>query len=163
MREVLSSIIVPVPIEVAWEVYLDFNSWGLRSNFYESIEWLNGKPWQQHSRARLQQLWPTPQSVLIRILQSHRPDLLSALYHANGLTSTKTVRFHSRDRESTEVKIQTECIGESLDQAIIDADIVLRELYDRSLKDFAAECLARIGRAPESSQQAPPDKREKSA
>src|SRR3569833_650434 len=152
MREVLTSIIVPVPVEVAWDIYLDFNSWGLRSNYYESIEWLSGKPWQQHSRARLQQLWPTPQSVLIRILQSHRPVLLSALYHANGLTSTKVVRFHSRDRESTEVKIQTECIGESLDQAIIDADVILRELYDRSLKDFADECAVRCGRTPESAQ-----------
>lgn len=163
MREILSSIIVPVPIDVAWEVYLDFNSWGLHGKYYESIDWISGKPWQQHSRARLHQLWPTSQKVLVRILQSHRPDLLSALYHANGLTSTKTVRFHSRDRESTEVKIQTECIGESLDQAIIDADVVLRELYDQQLKDFAAECMARSGRTPGSAQTLPLTNREKTA
>jgi hypothetical protein len=148
MREVLSSIIVPVPVEVAWEVYLDFDSWGLRSNFYERIEWLTGKPWQQHSRARLHQLWPTPQTVLLRILQAQRPYLLSALYHANGLTSTKSVRFHARALDSTEVQIQTECLGESLDPVIAEADVVLRKLYEQALKDFADECLTRAARTP---------------
>ena len=163
MREVLSSIIVPVPIEVAWEVYLDFESWGLRSNFYQRIEWLSGRPWHQHSRARLHQLWPTEQTVLLRVLQVHRPDLLSALYHANGLTSTKTVRLHSRDLDSTEVQIQTECLGESLDPAITKADVILRKLYEQSLKDFAAECLARMSRAPAPENPAKAEKREKSA
>jgi hypothetical protein len=163
MREVLCSIIVPVPIEVAWEVYLDFESWGLRSNFYDRLEWLNGKPWHQHSRARLHQLWPTPQTVLLRILQVQRPNLLSALYHANGLTSTKTVRLHARATDSTEVQIQTECLGESLDQAIIHADVILRKLYEQALKDFAAECLCRVGRAPKIETPDNPEKREKSA
>jgi hypothetical protein len=148
MREILSSVVVPVSTEVAWEVYLDFDSWGLRSGFYERIEWLSGKPWHQHSRARLHQLWPTPQVVLVRVLQAHRPDLLSALYHANGLTSTKSVRFHSRDDDSTEVQIQTECLGEALNPAVIEADVILHKLYEQSLRDFAAECLTRIGRNP---------------
>lgn len=150
MREVLSSVVVPVSIDVAWDTYLDFESWGLRGGFYDRIEWLSGKPWQQHSRARLHQLWPTPQIVLVRVLQSHRPDLLSGIYHANGLTSTKSVRFHSRDQQSTEVKIQTECLGEALDQAVISADVVLRKMYEQSLKDFAAECIARSSRHPQS-------------
>jgi hypothetical protein len=163
MREVLSSIIVPVPVEVAWTVYLDFDSWALRGKFYDHIEWLNGKPWHQHSRARLHQLWPAPQTVLIRILQVHRPNLLSALYHANGVTSNKVVRFHSRDKDSTEVQIQTECLGESLDQAVIQADVILRQMYEEQLKDFASECMIRIGRAPESDRPKAPDQRERSA
>ena len=161
MREVLSSIIVPVSIDVAWEVYVDFESWGLRSKFYDRIEWLSGKPWHPHSRAKLHQLWPTEQVVLLRVLQVHRPDLLSALYHASGLTSTKTVRFHSRDHNSTEVQIQTECLGEALDPAILHADLVLRKLYEQSLKDFAAECLARVGHSPTAEDL--PSKREKTA
>jgi hypothetical protein len=163
MREVLSSIIVPVPIEVAWDVYLDFESWGLRSKFYDRLEWLNGKPWHQHSRARLLQLWPSPQTVLLRVLQVHRPNLLSALYHANGLTSTKTVRLHARAVDSTEVQIQTECLGESLDQAIIQADVVLHRLYEQSLKDFAVECLSRDVRSPKAEVADTSEKREKSA
>jgi hypothetical protein len=163
MREVLSSIIVPVPIEVAWDVYLDFESWGLRSKFYDRLEWLTGKPWHQHSRARLHQLWPSPQTVLLRVLQVHRPNLLSALYHANGLTSTKTVRLHARAIDSTEVQIQTECLGESLDQAIIQADVVLHTLYEQALKDFAFECLSRNARSPKAEVADTSEKREKSA
>ncbi len=163
MREILSSIIVPVPIDVAWTAYLDFESWALRSKLYDRIEWLSGKPWHQHSRARLHQLWPSPQTVLIRVLQVHRPDLISALYHANGLTSNKSVRFHSRDKDSTEVQIQTECLGENLDQAVVEADVILRQMYEVQLKDFAAECLLRTGRAPEADRLNVDDRREKSA
>jgi hypothetical protein len=163
MREVLCSIIVPVPIEVAWEVYLDFESWGLRSNLYARLEWLSGRPWHQHSRARLHQLWPAPQTVLLRILQVQRPNLLSALYHANGLTSTKSVRLHARAADSTEVQIQTECLGESLDQAIIQADVVLRQIYEKSLQDFANECLSRTGCAPKTDTQNSKPPRERSA
>jgi hypothetical protein len=163
MREVLSSIIVPVPIDVAWTVYLDFESWALHGKLYDHIEWTNGKPWHQHSRARLHQLWPSPQTVLVRVLQVHKPDLLSALYHANGLTSNKVVRFHSRDKDSTEVQIQTECLGENLDQAVVQADVVLRQMYEEQLKDFAAECMTRTGRAPEADRTKSSGQREKSA
>jgi len=148
MREVLSRVIVPVPIEVAWEVFLDFESWGMRKKIYDKLDWLNGRPWQQHSRARLRQLWPDPQIVLIRVLQSHPPDLLSALYHANGVTSTKNVRFRAMDAHTTEVQIQTECLGESLDSATASADVTLKKIYDLTLEDYSMECRTRSLRLP---------------
>ncbi len=148
MQEIVSAIVVPVPIEFAWDVFLDFESWGMRRKIYDRLEWLNGLPWQQHSRARLHQIWPYEQTVLIRVMQSHRPDLLSSLYHANGLTSTKNVRFHALDLKTTEVKIETELLGEALDPEVAIVDDMLRKVYEQTLADYAAECCARVGLCP---------------
>ncbi len=163
MQEIVSSVLVPVPIDFAWDVFMDFESWGMRRNIYDRLEWLNGAPWQQHSRARLHQIWPYEQNVLIRVMQSHKPDLLSSLYHANGLTSTKHVRFRSMDANTTEVKIETELLGEALDPEVAIVDEMLRKVYEQTLADYAAECRSRYGLPPVAENAENPEQREKSA
>ncbi len=139
-------------MDVAWDIFLDFESWGMRRKIYERIEWISGAPWAQNSRARLHQLWPVKQTVLIRVMQSHKPDLLTALYHAGGLTSTKHVRLRMIDTRMTEVKIETEILGESLDPELELVDEMLRLVYEQTLADFADECRARYGQLPERAQ-----------
>ncbi len=99
----------------------------------------------------------------MRILQNHPPQLLSALYHAGGLTSTKNVRFHQMDEHTTEVQVQTECLGEALDPAIAEADRVLRQVYELTLADYAEECARRMAQMPPSSVRTPENLKDRSA
>lgn len=163
MQEIVSAIVVPVPIELAWDVFMDFESWGMRRKIYDQLEWLQGLPWQQHSRARLRQLWPYEQNVLIRVMQSHKPDLLSSLYHANGLTSTKNVRFHALDERTTEIRIETELLGEAIEPEVAIVDDMLRKVYEQTLADYAAECRLRFTQGPRSETPENPNHHGKSA
>ncbi len=124
---------------------------------------LDGEPWRQHSRARLHQLWPCEQNVLIRVVQVIAPELLTSLYHANGLTSTKHVRLRLLDASHTEVRIETEVLGEALDPQVKVVDEVLRRIYDTTLQDYANECRVRDGQIPRSQLAETPDQRGKSA
>jgi hypothetical protein len=106
------SVIVPVPLEVAFKAFQDLDRL-LHRGIYTEALWVEGKPWQVGSRLRYVIVRPVEATVSAVVTLITPPRAVSLLNHALGVTAEQHVYFTPEPKGSARVRMTLELIGKS--------------------------------------------------
>jgi hypothetical protein len=127
------SVTVPVPIDAAFQAFLDLERL-LHRGIYEDASWVEGAPWQVGSRVRYVISRPVPATISGVVTSISAPRAVSLLNHALGITTEQNVSFGPDLNGGTRVRMTMDLIGQSSelsDQAVVDAvTFVTRDALD---------------------------------
>lgn len=132
------SVVVPVSADSAFRAFSDLNRL-LDRGIYDSVSWVEGKPWTIGSRIRYLVPKPVQGTIHAVITAYEAPEFTALIYHAFGITAEQQVTF-SKTRKGTNVQLVLEFVGSSID---LPDDLVRQSItfYARDALDtMAALC-----------------------
>jgi hypothetical protein len=106
------SVIVPVPVDVAFKVFQDLDRL-LHRGIYTEASWIEGKPWQVGSRLRYVIVRPVETEISAVVTLITPPRAVSLLNHALGVTAEQHVSFSPESKGSARVRMTLELVGKS--------------------------------------------------
>jgi hypothetical protein len=118
-------VVVPVPVEVAFQAFLDLERL-LNRGVYDEASWTEGIPWQVGSRIRYVIVKPVQATVTAVVTAIHPPHSISLLNHGLGVTAEQNVYFNPNIKGGTIIRVSMDLIGKAF------------ELSDSSLADAAS-------------------------
>lgn len=127
------SVTVPVPVDTAFQAFLDLERL-LHRGIYEEAAWVEGGPWQVGSRVRYVISQPVRATVSGVVTSISPPRAVSLLNHALGITTEQHVSFGPDLKGGTRVRMTMNMIGKSselTESAVRDAvTFITRDALD---------------------------------
>ena len=127
------SVTVPVPVDAAFQAFLDLERL-LHRGIYDEASWVEGAPWQVGSRVRYVISQPVRATISGVVISISAPRAVSLLNHALGITTEQHVSFGPDLKGGTRVRMTMDLIGESSElseKAVLDAvTFVTRDALD---------------------------------
>jgi hypothetical protein len=98
------------PLETVFAIYVDTDRWRNR-NLFGDIRWVQGKPWEEGSRLRIETLSPI-RSTVDQVVQHFEPKR-SVVYlsHVFGVTCETRVTFTPVSESQTAINVGMELVG----------------------------------------------------
>jgi hypothetical protein len=97
-------------LDTVLSVYTDIERWQNR-NIFGEIRWVQGKPWEEGSRLRIETLTPVKTSI-DQVVQHFTPgESVSYLSHVLGLTCETRVTFLAVSPQRTLIRVSMQMIG----------------------------------------------------
>jgi len=136
-------VVVPVPIEAAFQAFLDLERL-LHRGIYDEASWTEGTPWQVGSRLRYVLVQPIQGTVTAVVTSINPPRSISLLNHGLGITAEQHVYFSPDPKGGTRVRVTMDLIGESrelpADSMLDAATFILKD----ALGTVVALCQRRV-------------------
>jgi len=135
-------IVLNCPLKIAFAVYADVDRWRNR-NLFGEIRWVQGKPWEEGSRLRIETTTPI-RATVDQVVQSFKPnESASYLSHVLGITCETRVTFTAVSARQTAINVAMQLVGTAsrvlsfaLEPAITKAT---RGFFEELRKDCEAE------------------------
>jgi hypothetical protein len=103
-------IVLKSPLDTVFSIYVDIDRWRNRNVFGE-IRWVQGKPWEEGSRLRIETLKPVRANVE-QVVQHFIPkDSVSYLSHVFGMTCETRVIFTPVSSSQTAIHVVMNLVG----------------------------------------------------
>ncbi len=130
------SVVVPVPVELAFRAFSDLERL-LHRGIYAEASWIEGNPWQVGSRTRYVVSQPVNATISAVVTSCNPPRFIALLNHALGITAEQQVTFVPSPSRGTSVRMIVDFVGKSPD---LPEDVVRRaiEFYTRDALDTVA-------------------------
>jgi hypothetical protein len=101
---------VNCPLDTVFSIYIDVDRWRNRSLFGE-IKWVQGDPWKEGSRLRIETLKPIRANV-DQVVQHFAPkESVSYLSHVFGITCETRVIFTRLSVSQTAINVVMNLVG----------------------------------------------------
>jgi hypothetical protein len=103
-------IVMNCPLAKVFAIYTDIERWRYRSVFGD-IRWVQGTPWEEGSRLRIETRVPVP-SVVDQVVQHFEANRsVSYLSHVFGITCETRVVFVAVSEQQTAVNVRMQLVG----------------------------------------------------
>ena len=110
MKSFAFQIVLNCPLEKVFGIYLDTDRWRNR-NLFGDIRWVQGAPWEEGSRLRIETRVPI-RSTVDQVLQHFEPNRkVVYLSHVFGVTCETRVAFASVSADQTAIDVGMQLIG----------------------------------------------------
>jgi hypothetical protein len=106
------SVTVPVPVDVAFQAFQDFERL-LHRGIYDEALWVEGAPWQVGSRLRYVIVQPVRTTISAVVTSISPPRAMSLLNHGLGITVEEHVYFGPDLKGGTRVRLTMDFVGKS--------------------------------------------------
>ena len=106
------SVTVPVPVDAAFQAFLDLERL-LHRGIYDEASWVEGAPWQVASRLRYVLAKPIQCTISAVVSSISPPRAISLLNHGLGVTAEQNVSFGPDLKGGTRVRMTVDLIGTS--------------------------------------------------
>jgi hypothetical protein len=127
-------IVLNCPLETVFAIYLDTERWCNR-NLFGEIRWVQGKPWEEGSRLRIETRTPI-KTTIDQVVQHFRAnESVSYLSHVLGITCETRVTFTSVSRSQTALYVMMQLVG-TASRAL---DFALAPAITKATKGFFEE------------------------
>lgn len=103
-------LVLDCPLELVFSIYTDIDRWQNR-NLFGEIRWVQGNPWEEGSRLRIETRFPVRSSVDQVVQQFSRNDSVAYLSHVWGITCETRVRFAMISAKQTKIYIEMNILG----------------------------------------------------
>ncbi|MGC1452194.1 MAG: hypothetical protein WA830_19355 [Candidatus Sulfotelmatobacter sp.] len=141
-------VVLNCPLETVFAIYIDTDRWRNR-NLFGDIRWVQGKPWEEGSRLRIETRVPI-RSDVDQVVQHFRAnDSVSYLSHVLGMTCETRVTFTTVSARETAINVSMQLVGttsRSLGFALAPA---ITKATKGFFEDLRKECEAAAPRASE--------------
>jgi hypothetical protein len=148
-------IVLNSPLNTVFAIYVDTDRWRNR-NLFGDIRWVQGKPWEEGSRLRIETRIPIPSTVdqVVQVFEPHRKVVY--LSHVFGITCETRVTFTPVSETQTAIDVAMELVGTTsralgfaLEPAIMKATKGFFEELRRDCELAALEAGSRDATKPE--------------
>jgi len=103
-------LVLDCPLETVFSIYVDTERWRNR-NLFGEIRWVQGRPWEEGSRLRIETRTPI-RSTVDQVVQHFTPnESVSYLSHVIGITCETRVTFTRTSDRQTAVNVVMQLIG----------------------------------------------------
>lgn len=103
-------IVLQCPLETVFSIYVDTDRWRNR-NLFGDIRWVQGKPWEEGSRLRIETRVPI-RSTVDQVVQHCSPnESVSYLSHVFGMTCETRVIFTRVSDRETAINVVMHLVG----------------------------------------------------
>jgi hypothetical protein len=103
-------VVLNCPLETVFSIYSDVDRWRNR-NLFGDIRWVQGKPWEEGSRLRIETRIPI-RSTIDQVVQHCTPnESVSYLSHVFGMTCETRVIFTAVSAHQTAINIVMHLVG----------------------------------------------------
>lgn len=103
-------IVLKCPLETVFSIYVDTDRWRNR-NLFGDIRWVQGKPWEEGSRLRIETRVPIRSNV-DQVVQHCSPnESVSYLSHVFGMTCETRVIFTAVSVHETVINVVMQLVG----------------------------------------------------
>jgi hypothetical protein len=103
-------IVLQCPLETVFSIYVDIDRWRNR-NLFGDIRWVQGKPWEEGSRLRIETRVPV-RSTVDQVVQHCSPnESVSYLSHVFGMTCETRVTFTRVSVRETAINVVMQLVG----------------------------------------------------
>ena len=103
-------VVLNCPLETVFSIYVDTERWRNR-NLFGDIRWVQGKPWEEGSRLRIETRVPIRSSV-DQVVQHFTPnESVSYLSHVFGITCETRVIFTAVSVRQTAINVVMQLVG----------------------------------------------------
>ena len=127
-------IVLKCPLETVFAIYVDTERWRNR-NLFGEIRWVQGKPWEEGSRLRIETRTPI-KTTIDQVVQHFRAnESVSYLSHVLGITCETRVTFTSISRGQTALNVMMQLVG-TASRAL---DFALAPAITKATKGFFEE------------------------
>jgi hypothetical protein len=133
MQSFSFQLVLDSPLDTVFAIYTDTDRWRNR-NLFGDIRWVQGKPWEEGSRLRVETLKPIRSNVdqvLIKFVPREKVVYLS---HVFGITCETSVTFVASGGQ-TGINVGMELVGK-LSQAL---GFAIEPAIEKATKGFFAE------------------------
>ena len=103
-------VAVEAPLSTIFSLYSNLEWWRSRSIFSD-VRWVQGEPWEEGSRMRLESRTPVKATVDHVILEFNRGESAVYLSHVLGITCETRVKFIARSTTHTTIQVQMQLLG----------------------------------------------------
>lgn len=110
MQSFAFQIVLNSPLETVFAIYVDTDRWRNR-NLFGDIRWVQGKPWEEGSRLRIETRSPIPSTVdqVVQVFEPKRKVVY--LSHVFGITCETRVTFTPLSPMQTAINVGMELVG----------------------------------------------------
>src|SRR5580700_11566332 len=134
-------VVLDCPIEMVFAIYTDVERWCNR-NLFGEIRWVQGEPWKEGSRLRIETRSPIRTSI-DQVVQHFTPnESVSYLSHVLGITCETRITFTPVSPSQTAVNVVMQLVGtasRALDFALAPAITkATREFFEELRKECEA-------------------------
>jgi hypothetical protein len=103
-------VVLNCPIETVFAIYVDVDRWQNR-NIFGEIRWVQGKPWEEGSRLRIETVKPI-RSHVDQVVQTFVPQQrVVYLSHVFGITCETRVTFIAASATQTAINVGMQLVG----------------------------------------------------
>jgi hypothetical protein len=103
-------IVLNCPLETVFAIYVDTERWCNR-NLFGEIRWVQGKPWEEGSRLRIETRSPIRTSIDQVVQHFKANESVSYLSHVIGITCETRVTFTPVSASQTAVNVVMQLVG----------------------------------------------------
>jgi hypothetical protein len=103
-------VVMKCPRETVFSIYADVDRWQNR-NLFGEIRWVQGNPWEEGSRLRIETLTPI-RTTVDQVVQHCAPnESVSYISHVIGITCETRVTFTVISPDETAVNVVMQLVG----------------------------------------------------
>ena len=149
-------VVLECPLETVFAIYVDTERWCNRNVFGE-IRWVQGKPWEEGSRLRIETRIPV-KTTIDQVVQHFTPfESVSYLSHLLGITCETRVWFTRLSPQQTAINVVMQLVGTVTRSLGFAIEPVITKATKGFFEELRKECEAAHKNAVERmAEQAPP-------
>jgi hypothetical protein len=143
MQSFQFQVVLECPVETAFAVYTDIERWRNR-NVFGDIQWVQGKPWEEGSRLRIETRVPLRSSI-DQVVQHFSPlESVSYISHVLGITAETRVTFQRVSNRQTTIHVGMHLVGTVSRSLGFAIEPVIAKATKGFFEELRRECEAEI-------------------
>jgi len=141
-------VVLNSPLATVFAIYVDTDRWRNR-NLFGDIRWVQGKPWEEGSRLRIETRSPI-RTTVDQVLQHFEPER-SVVYlsHVFGITCETRVTFTADSETQTVINVGMELVGATSRTLGFALEPAITKATKGFFEELRKECEAESRRATE--------------
>ena len=146
MQQFDFQVVLDCPLEIAFPIYLDIPRWCNR-NIFGEIRWVQGKPWEEGSRLRIETRFPL-RTTVDQVVQHFTPnESVSYLSHVLGITCETRVFFIRVSPDKTAINVGMHLVGTVSRSLGFAIEPVIAKATKGFFEDLRKECESAVREA----------------
>jgi hypothetical protein len=143
MQSFQFQVVLECPLETVFAVYTDIVRWRNR-NIFGGIQWVQGKPWEEGSRLRIETRVPLRSSI-DQVVQHFSPlESVSYISHVLGITAETRVTFQRVSNSQTTIYVGMQLVGTVSRSLGFAIEPVIAKATKGFFEELRRECEAEI-------------------
>jgi hypothetical protein len=143
MQSFQFQVVLECPLETVFAVYTDIVRWRNR-NIFGDIQWVQGKPWEEGSRLRIETRVPLRSSI-DQVVQHFSPlESVSYISHVLGITAETRVTFQRVSNSQTTIYVGMQLVGTVSRSLGFAIEPVIAKATKGFFEELRRECEAEI-------------------
>lgn len=127
------------PVATVFSTYIDTDRWRHRG-FANDVRWVQGNPWEEGSRIRVEISDPLPAVVEHVLLHYERNRELIYTSHVFGATLNTRLLFTATSEDETEIRVSVEIAGKPWPIFNSSMEPLIKKTTSRFFEDLKRDC-----------------------